>query len=155
MKPRVVFEFLCSRRTETDRVRAFSQDQKADGIKSTPIYMPHHSGGDNTTKVRRWSACRNSFRDIFLYDPFAHNLKHTLRFQVLPKNTRGGKKKSLVLELSATLLPSSGIIMIIIINPLNVRVVGAPQMILQPVFSIFPCSPLPSGTCRTLGLSIP
>ena len=35
------------------------------------------------------------------------------------------------------------------------RVVWAPQMILQPVFSIFPCSPLPSGTCRTPGLSIP
>ena len=44
---------------------------------------------------------------------------------------------------------------IIIINPLTERVVGAPQMILQPVFSIFPCSPLPSGTCRTPGLSIP
>ena len=28
------------------------------------------------------------------------------------------------------------------------------QMILQPVFSISPCSPLPSGTCRTPGLSI-
>ena len=26
---------------------------------------------------------------------------------------------------------------------------------LQPVFSIFPCSPLPSGTCRTPDLSIP
>ena len=25
---------------------------------------------------------------------------------------------------------------------------------LEPVFSIFPCSPLPSGTCRTPGLSI-
>ena len=44
---------------------------------------------------------------------------------------------------------------IIIINPLTARVVGAPQMILQPVFSIFPCSPLPSGTCRTPGLFIP
>ena len=43
----------------------------------------------------------------------------------------------------------------IIINPLIARVVGAPQMILQPVFSIFPCSPLSSGTYRTLGLSIP
>ena len=40
---------------------------------------------------------------------------------------------------------------IIIINPLTTRVVGAPQMILQPVFSIFPSSPLPSGTCRTPG----
>ena len=38
---------------------------------------------------------------------------------------------------------------IIIINPLTARVVGAPQMILQPDFSIFPCSSLPSGTCRT------
>ena len=44
---------------------------------------------------------------------------------------------------------------IISINPLTARVVGAPQMIFQPVFSIFPCSPLPSGTCRTPGLSIP
>ena len=47
------------------------------------------------------------------------------------------------------------IIIIIIINLLTVRVVGAPQMISQPLFSIFPCSPLPSGTCRTPGLSIP
>ena len=48
-------------------------------------------------------------------------------------------------------------IIIIIINPLTAKVIGAPQMILQPVFSIFPCSPLPSGTwwtCRTIGLSI-
>ena len=35
------------------------------------------------------------------------------------------------------------------------RVVGAPQIISQPVCSIFPCSPLPSGTCRTPGLAIP
>ena len=41
------------------------------------------------------------------------------------------------------------IIIIIIINPLTVRVIWAPQMILQPVFSIFPCSPLPSGTCNS------
>ena len=46
-------------------------------------------------------------------------------------------------------------IIIIIINPLTARVVGAPRMILQPVFSIFPCSPLPSGTFQTPGLSIP
>ena len=46
------------------------------------------------------------------------------------------------------------IIIIIVISPLTVRVVGAPQMILQPVFSIFPCSPLPSGTFRTPGVSI-
>ena len=54
---------------------------------------------------------------------------------------------------SHNLFPSS--IIIIIINPLTMRVAGAPQMILQPVFSIFPCSTLPSGTCQTPGLSIP
>ena len=47
------------------------------------------------------------------------------------------------------------IIIIIIINALTARVVGAPQMILQPVFSIFPCSALPSGTWPTPGLSVP
>ena len=38
---------------------------------------------------------------------------------------------------------------------LTARVVVAPQMISQPVSSIFPCSSLPSGTWRTQGLSIP
>ena len=47
------------------------------------------------------------------------------------------------------------LLLILIIYPLTARVIGAPQMISQPVFSIFPCSPLPSGTCRTPGLSIP
>ena len=47
------------------------------------------------------------------------------------------------------------IIIIIIINPLTARVLGAPQMILQPVSSNFPCSPLTSGTWRTPGLSVP
>ena len=45
--------------------------------------------------------------------------------------------------------------LIIVVNPLTARVVGAPQLILQPFFSIFSCSPLPSGTWRTPGLSIP
>ena len=49
----------------------------------------------------------------------------------------------------------TAVAIIIIINPFTARVVGVPQMILQPVFSIFPCSQLPSGTCRTSGLSIP
>ena len=52
-------------------------------------------------------------------------------------------------------LTSLLLLLLLIINPLTARVVGAPQMTLQPVFSIFPCSPLPSGTCRTPGLSIP
>ena len=47
------------------------------------------------------------------------------------------------------------IIIIIIIYSLTARVVGAPQMISQPVSSILPCSQLPSRTWRTPGLSIP
>ena len=42
-----------------------------------------------------------------------------------------------------------------LIHPLTVRVIGAPQKISQSVSSIFPCSPLPSGTWQTPGLSIP
>ena len=44
---------------------------------------------------------------------------------------------------------------IIIIDPLTMRVGGAPRMISQPVSSIFPCFSLPSVTWRSLGLSIP
>ena len=44
---------------------------------------------------------------------------------------------------------------IIIIYPLSAGVVGAAQMFSQPVSSTFPCSPLPSLTWRTPGLSIP
>ena len=43
---------------------------------------------------------------------------------------------------------------IIIIYPLTARVVEAPQMISQTLCSTFPCSPLPSRTWRTTGLSI-
>ena len=39
----------------------------------------------------------------------------------------------------------SVLIIIIIINPLTARVVGAPQIILQPVFSIFPVLHCPLG----------
>ena len=50
----------------------------------------------------------------------------------------------------------SFIIIIIIIYPLTARAVRAPQMILQPVSSVFPCFPLPSGTLRRPpGLPIP
>ena len=39
--------------------------------------------------------------------------------------------------------------------PLIARIVGAPQTTCQPIFLRVLCSPLPSGTCRTPGLSIP
>ena len=42
----------------------------------------------------------------------------------------------------------------LIIYPLTARFIRAPQMLSQSVSSIFPCSPLPSGTCRTPDLSI-
>ena len=47
------------------------------------------------------------------------------------------------------------VVIIIIIYPLTVRVVEVPQMISQPVSTIFPSSPLPSGTWQTPGMSIP
>ena len=50
-------------------------------------------------------------------------------------------------------LPQRSIISFIC--PLTVRVIGAPRMISQPVSSIFLYSPMPSGTWRTPGLSIP
>ena len=46
-------------------------------------------------------------------------------------------------------------IITIIIYLLTARVAGALLIISQPVSSIFPCSPLPSGTWQTPGLSIP
>ena len=49
-----------------------------------------------------------------------------------------------VAELSSRLLHYFGLLIIVIIYPVTARVVGAPQMISQPVSSIFPCSPLPS-----------
>ena len=56
---------------------------------------------------------------------------------------------------SLQLKTNNTIIITIIIYPLTARVVQAPQMISQPVSSIFPCSLLPSGTWQTPGLSIP
>ena len=42
-----------------------------------------------------------------------------------------------------------------LIYPLTAMVTGTPQMISQPVSTIFPCSPLPSGTSRIPSQSIP
>ena len=47
------------------------------------------------------------------------------------------------------------IIIIIIMYPLTARIVGTPQMVSQPVSSIFSCTPLPSWFWWTPGLSIP
>ena len=69
----------------------------------------------------------------------------------------GGRGGGLWVYLCGTVFTSLFLLLtvIIIIYPLTARVFGAPQMISQPVSSIFPCSPLSSGTCRTPGLSVP
>ena len=54
-----------------------------------------------------------------------------------------------------TVLLNLNLIIIIIIYPLTEGVIWAQRMISQTVSSIFLCSPLPSGTCQTQGLSIP
>ena len=103
-----------------------------------------------------------------------YNTNRNRCYRVTVKSTEQFKEKSGILTVFFLLLPLlplenndfekaryckhrlyTEFIIIIIINPKTARVVGAPQMILQPVFSIFPCSPLPSGTWRTPGLSIP
>ena len=61
---------------------------------------------------------------------------------------------SSALVLSRKRITRSTILLSHLIYPLTAKVVGAPQIISQPVSSIFPCSPLPSGACRTPGLSI-
>ena len=47
------------------------------------------------------------------------------------------------------------LLLLLLFYPLTARVVGASQMISQPVSSILPCSSLPSGTWQNPGLSIP
>ena len=79
----------------------------------------------------KWARCRDSNWRMW-------------KFQQAVEFSRATNAKYLCLPISSYL-----------IYPITARVVGAPQMISQPVFSIFPCSPLPSGTCRTPGMSIP
>ena len=68
----------------------------------------------------------------------------------VPRKSTIGYSITYYMDLSSHLILSSHVI-----YPLTARVVGTSQMISQPVSSIFPCSPLPSGTCRTPGLSFP
>ena len=68
---------------------------------------------------------------------------------------RSGESNLRLRRVGPMLYQLSYIIMIIIIYPLTARVVGAPQKISQPVSSSLPCSPLPFGTWRPPGLSIP
>ena len=69
----------------------------------------------------------------------------------------GTKKKFFLIQRVSAMFASQAKtqLIIIIIYPSTVRVAGAPQMFLQPVSSIFPCSPLPSGTWRTQACPFP
>ena len=73
--------------------------------------------------------------------------------QPAPEKKRRGKNISVFNWKSCGLCArarclSGNVLITIIINPSTARVVGAPQMILQPVFSIIPCSPLPLGLAK-------
>ena len=59
------------------------------------------------------------------------------------------------LELNASFIFTSFTLTFTFTYPFTTRDAGAPQVTPQPVSSIFLCSQLPSGSWRTLGLSIP
>ena len=87
---------------------------------------------------------------------FFHPLNHLLVLLFLPHaDCHMALPASSSCHPSCVLPVASQSLIIIIIYRLTARVVWSPQMISQPVSSIFPRSPLPSGTCRTPGLSIP
>ena len=88
--------------------------------------------------VTSWPLCE------MFYNLFHEHLGEKLKFVFSPDVILCGWLGSIII-----------IIIIIIIYSLTARIIGAPQMISQPVSSIFPCSPLPSVTWRTPGLSIP
>ena len=83
-------------------------------------------------------------KEVFIWSVLAAGTRTTLNCLLL-----------IFLLCTGNSLLSIIIIVIIIRNPLTSMVVGARQMILQPVFCIFPRFPLPSRTCRTPSLSIP
>ena len=63
--------------------------------------------------------------------------------------------RHVVMPTSLDALGTIAVTVVIIIYPLTASVVVAPHVVSQPVSSISPCSPLPYGTWRTPGLSIP
>ena len=122
------------------------------------LHVAFFAGGWLLLKLNSSSDMWNKFARVWIEIP-----KHESEAIDLESNMQAQKKKKKKEEkkmevitgqptsksVVMTKLPGSSQFIIIIINPLTARVAGAPQMILQPVFSIFPCSPLPSGTWRT------
>ena len=88
--------------------------------------------GHSCTNGKLWNRVTDCARVRFLHTGSKYLVKHILLLHLSPSKR-----------------------IIIIIYPITARVFGAPQMILHPVSSILPCSPPPSVTWRTPGLSIP
>ena len=102
------------------------------------------------TKMRRWS------KDIWILQIFAPKTgwRTTLFSQMLWQYCHPISSESL--SFTKVHIPSAELHSTTHHHlSLTTRVIGAPQMILQPIFSVFPCSPQPSGACWTPGLSIP
>ena len=109
-----------------------------------------------TTSENCLRKIRGSFQTEILIFSFCSDLLYLLDKTCFEKV--GSRIKESLLAGSIcfhTSMKAFKILNIVIINPLTARVVWAPKMILQPVSSIFPCSPLPSGIWRAPGLSIP
>ena len=61
----------------------------------------------------------------------------------------------MLVQLWHILWPAISMFHFIFTYPLTMRVAGAPQITSQPVSSIFPCSPLPSGLGKLQACSFP
>ena len=132
----------CSNR-DTRNVIKFSNSELLLSLGRTLAWSGNSTGQDSYQSSNRDSVSLNSF---------SSHMSFKSHVQYLNTSCQRGLD---ILRVARHWPGSRSYIIIIIINPLTARVVGSPQMILQPVFSIFPCSPPPSGTCRTPGLSIP
>ena len=102
------------------------------------------------------TSCYSVYISLFIPTLFALYLNHTVEAPGIYMVTiMADYSQMRICSIMCTWFMLRYLPFIIIIYPLIARVVGAPQMISQPVSSIFPCSPLPCGTWQTPGLSIP
>ena len=102
------------------------------------------------------TSCYSVYISLFIPTLFALYLNHTVEAPGIYMVTiMADYSQMRICSIMCTWFMLHYLPFIIIIYPLIARVVGAPQMISQPVSSIFPCSPLPCGTWQTPGLSIP
>ena len=132
-------------RTEVEAAVQSLKKGKSAGVDNIPAELVQAGGEDVLTALT--TICNKIWQIGEWPTPWIQSLVITL-----PKK---GNLQQCQNYRTISLISHPSKVIIIIINPLTARAVGAPQMILQPVSSTFPCSPPPSGTCRTPGLSIP